>query len=130
MTPVTIEVSALAGNDTSPAREKRIMASGVVCFGGLLFRLTAPGREVLLQTPRLDVYCGGAEANVAVSLACFGHPVSMVSVVPDNALGRASIAELRKHGVRADSVQFGAGRMGLYFLAPGAVQRASEVLYD
>ena len=38
--------------------------SRVVCFGELLLRLGAPGNELLLQTPRLDVYVGGAEANV------------------------------------------------------------------
>ncbi len=106
------------------------MASSVTCFGELLLRLSAPGRELLLQTPRLEVHCGGAEANVAVSLACFGHTVSMVSVVPDNALGRASVAELRKHGVRTSGIRLASGRMGLYFLSTGAVQRASEVLYD
>jgi 2-dehydro-3-deoxygluconokinase len=107
-----------------------MVATSVTCFGELLLRLNAPGRELLLQTPRLEVHCGGAEANVAVSLACFGHGVSMVSVVPDNPLGRASVAELRKHGVRTDAVRFTSGRMGLYFLSTGAVQRASEVLYD
>ena len=45
----------------------------VVCFGELLLRLGAPGRELLLQSPRLDVHIGGAEANVGVSLAHFGH---------------------------------------------------------
>jgi 2-dehydro-3-deoxygluconokinase len=116
--------------DNERSKRSRIMATGVVCFGELLLRLGAPGRELLLQTPRLEVHCGGAEANVAVSLACFGHSASMVSVVPDNALGRASVGELRKHGVRTDAVRFGPGRMGLYFLSSGAVQRPSEVLYD
>ena len=37
----------------------------VVAFGELLLRLTAPQRELLLQTGRLDVRVGGAEANVA-----------------------------------------------------------------
>ena len=41
----------------------------VVCFGELLLRLGAPGRGTLLQTPSLEVHVGGAEANVAVSLA-------------------------------------------------------------
>ena len=45
----------------------------IVCFGELLLRLTAPGRELLLQTGRLDVHVGGAEANVAVGLARLGH---------------------------------------------------------
>ena len=38
----------------------------IVCFGELLLRLAAPGRERLLQSPALDVRIGGAEANVAV----------------------------------------------------------------
>lgn len=106
------------------------MTGRIVCFGELLLRLAAPGRELLLQSPRLDVHVGGAEANVAVSLARFGHDVAMVSVVPRNALGEAAVGELRRHGVDARAVASAAGRMGLYFLATGAVQRPSEVLYD
>jgi 2-dehydro-3-deoxygluconokinase len=102
----------------------------IVCFGELLLRLTAPGRELLLQTPRLDVVIGGAEANVAVGLASLGHATAMVSRVPDNALGEAAIGYLRRHGVDAAGVQTGPGRMGLYFLAAGAGLRASEIVYD
>jgi 2-dehydro-3-deoxygluconokinase len=102
----------------------------VVCFGELLLRLAAPGRERLLQTPRLEVCVGGAEANVAVSLARFGHRAAVVGTVADNALGRAAAAELRRQGVETGSLRFAPGRQGLYFLAPGAGQRAAEVLYD
>lgn len=102
----------------------------VVCFGELLLRLSAPGAQLLLQTPSLEVACGGAEANVAVSLARFGHEVRMVSALPDNPLGRGVRDELRRHGVDTNAVQFDAGRMGLYFLTPGAGVRAPEVIYD
>jgi 2-dehydro-3-deoxygluconokinase len=106
------------------------MDQRVVCFGEILLRLAAPGRERLLQSPRLEVCVGGAEANVAVSLARFGHRAAMVGTVADNALGRAAAAELRRHGVDTASLRVAPGRQGLYFLAPGAGQRASEVLYD
>lgn len=106
------------------------MKQRVVCFGELLLRLSAPGRERLLQSPRLDVHIGGAEANVAVSLACFGHTASMVSTVAANALGDAAVGELRRYGVDTRAVRPGEGRMGLYFLSHGALQRPSEVLYD
>lgn len=106
------------------------MPHRVVCFGELLLRLGAPGRQLLLQSPRFEAHVGGAEANVAVSLACFGHPARMVSVVPDNPLGAAAAGELRRHGVDTGAVEVGPGRMGLYFLATGAVHRPSEVLYD
>jgi 2-dehydro-3-deoxygluconokinase len=102
----------------------------VLCFGELLLRLTAPGRELLLQTPRLDVTVGGAEANVAVGLSCLGHQTAMVSRVPANALGEAPIGYLRRYGVDASAVATGEGRMGLYFLSPGAGLRASEIVYD
>jgi 2-dehydro-3-deoxygluconokinase len=106
------------------------MPARIVCLGELMLRLSAPGREMLLQSPRLVAQFGGAEANVAVSLAMLGHPVAMASVVPDNALGRAAIGELRRHGVDTSHVLTAPGRMGLYFLVTGAIHRSSEVLYD
>jgi 2-dehydro-3-deoxygluconokinase len=106
------------------------MSQRIVCFGELLLRLSAPGRGLLLQTPRLDVHIGGAEANVAVGLACLGHEAAMVSRVPANALGEAAAGYLRRYGVDASAVATGNGRMGLYFLAPGAGLRASDIVYD
>jgi 2-dehydro-3-deoxygluconokinase len=102
----------------------------IVCFGELLVRLSSSDGEQLLQSPSLQVHFGGAEANVAVSLARFGHAAAMVSIVPPNALGAAAVAELRRHGVDTSGVLTGPGRMGLYFLTPGAVSRPSAVLYD
>lgn len=106
------------------------MAGRIVCFGELLLRLTAPGRELLLQTPRLDVVVGGAEANVGIGLANLGHSVSMVSAVPDNALGRAAVQFVRSQGADTSGVQVRDGRMGLYFLTQGAGLRASDIVYD
>jgi len=102
----------------------------IVCFGEMLVRLSSSDGEQLLQSPSLHVHFGGAEANVAVSLARFGHAAALVSIVPPNALGAAAIAELRRHGVDTDGILTGPGRMGLYFLTPGAVSRPSAVLYD
>jgi 2-dehydro-3-deoxygluconokinase len=102
----------------------------IVCFGELLVRLSSADGEQLLQSPSLHVHFGGAEANVAVSLARFGYAAAMVSVVPPNALGAAAVAELRRHGVDTSGITTGPGRMGLYFLTPGAVSRPSTVLYD
>lgn len=106
------------------------MPGKVVCFGEVMLRLSAPGAEVLLQSSRLEARFGGAEANAAVSLARFGHPVRMVSFVPDNTLGRAAAAELRRHGLDVGGVRTAPGRLGLYFLTPAAGLRPAEVLYD
>jgi 2-dehydro-3-deoxygluconokinase len=110
---------------TGPGRPGR-----VVCFGELLLRLSAPGHELLFQSPALNAHFGGAEANVAASLAILGHASCMVSALPDNAVGRACAGELRRHGVDTCGLRFATGRMGLYFLAHGAMQRPAEVTYD
>jgi 2-dehydro-3-deoxygluconokinase len=102
----------------------------IVCFGEILLRLAAPPGRLLLQTPALDACTGGAEANVAVSLALLGHRAAMVSVLPDNPLGQAALDSLRAHGVDTSGIQLRPGRMGLYFIAPGAVVRPSEIIYD
>lgn len=102
----------------------------ILCFGEMLLRLTPPAGELLMQSPGLTVRPGGAETNVAVSLARFGAPAAIATVLPDNALGHAARGEARKHGVDTSRVRFLPGRMGLYFLTPGAVRRPSEVLYD
>ena len=104
--------------------------SQVVCFGELLLRLTAPDRELLLQSGRLNIHVGGAEANVAVGLACLGHRTAMVSRVPDNVLGKAAVGHLRRYGVDTSGVPTAPGRMGLYFAAQGAGARPSSIVYD
>ena len=102
----------------------------VVCFGEMLLRISAPGRDPLLRVPALEAHVGGAEANVAVSLACFGHATRMVTVLPDNPLGDACIGELRRHGVDTSAILRTTGRLGLYFLNPAAMLRPAQVIYD
>jgi 2-dehydro-3-deoxygluconokinase len=96
----------------------------------MLLRLSAPARQLPFQSPHLDAHFGGAEANVAASLAILGHRSHMVSALPNNAIGRAAAGELRRHGVDTGGIRFTEGRMGLYFLAPGAMQRPAEITYD
>lgn len=104
--------------------------SPFVCFGELLLRLAAPTGELLLQSPQLRTWLAGAEANVAISLARFRHAVRMVSVVPDQALGQYAVDMLRFHNVDTRAIRAIHGRMGLYFLTPGAVGRPAEIIYD
>ncbi len=101
-----------------------------LAFGEIMLRLSPPGRELLLQTARLDVWVAGAEANVVTQLARLGHDVGMATVVPNNDLGRAAITTLRGHGVDTSAVTLGGERMGLYFVTSGAGLRATEVIYD
>jgi len=106
------------------------MTGKFLAFGEIMLRLSPPGRELLMQSPRFDVWVAGAEANVATQLARLGHDVGFASRVPDNDLGRAAIDTLRGHGVDVRHIQTGGERMGLYFVTSGAGLRATEVVYD
>jgi 2-dehydro-3-deoxygluconokinase len=106
------------------------MSGKLVCFGEMLVRLSAPQGEMLLQTPQLAAHIGGAEANVAICVSRLGGNTAMATILPDNPLGHAARDELRRHGVDVSAVKFAPGRMGLYFLTPGAVLRPSEIVYD
>ena len=106
------------------------MAKRVVTFGEIMLRLKAPDHERLFQSPRLEATFGGAECNVAVSLAQFGLDAAFVSVLPANAVGDAAIAELRRFGVDTRQILRGGTRVGIYLLEAGAAQRPSRVIYD
>ena len=102
----------------------------VVSFGEIMLRLKSPGHERFFQSPVLEATFGGGEANVAVSLANYGIDARFVTVLPDNAVGDACLRELRGFGVDTSSIVRKPGRMGIYFLETGAVQRPSKVIYD
>ncbi|MFN3294244.1 MAG: sugar kinase [Gemmobacter sp.] len=102
----------------------------IVSFGEVLLRLAAPAGELLLQHMRLEPSFCGAEANVAVALAGFGHDARLVTVLPDNALGVAARHTLRGFGVTLAAEAVVGSRLGLFFLQPGAMSRPASVTYD
>jgi 2-dehydro-3-deoxygluconokinase len=106
------------------------MAKRIVTFGEIMLRLAPPGMERFLQTPQFVATFGGGEANVAVALATFGMPAAYVTVLPENPIADAAIAELRRFGVDTSLIVRGKGRLGIYYLEAGANQRPSKVVYD
>lgn len=102
----------------------------VVTLGEIMLRLSTPGFERFIQADSFDVNYGGGEANVAVSLANYGHDAAFVSKLPDNAIGDCAIGTLRKYNVNTDFIARGGDRVGIYFLETGASMRPSKVVYD
>jgi 2-dehydro-3-deoxygluconokinase len=102
----------------------------VVTFGEVMLRLKSPGLERLFQSPALEATFGGAEANVAVSLANYRLNPAFVTALPKNAIADSALAELRGLGVDTQFIKRQGDRMGIYFLEGGANQRASKVVYD
>jgi len=105
-------------------------APSVVTFGEVMLRLSPPDGTRLASARVLDATFGGGEANVAASLAGLGVPSRFVTRVPANDLGEGAIRFLRGYGVDTSGVTTEAGRLGVYYLEPGAAQRASRVVYD
>lgn len=102
----------------------------IVTMGEIMLRLSTPGFQRFIQSDSFDVVYGGGEANVAVSLANYGHDTYFVTKVPKNPIGDCAIAALRKHNVNCDYIAKGGERLGIYYLETGASMRASNVVYD
>ena len=101
-----------------------------VTLGEIMLRLSPPGDEPLFRSPTLRACFGGAEANVAVSLAHFGLESHYVTCLPDNPVGEAALRALQAEGVRTEHIQRGGRRLGVYFADLGAGQRPITVTYD
>lgn len=102
----------------------------IITLGEIMLRLSSPGNSRLAQSKQFDVCYGGGEANVAVSLAHYGHDAYYISKVPNNEIGDAALASLRAENVNVDFVARGGDRLGIYFLESGSSMRPSKVIYD
>ena len=95
-----------------------------------MLRLSPQDGTRLLQKPRFEASFGGAEANVAVSLANFGMDAAFVTKVPQNPIGQAALCELKKFGVDVEACAQGGERLGVYYMEKGAGPRPSLCVYD
>lgn len=102
----------------------------IVTFGELMLRLAPEGYLRFVQSDKLEATFGGAEANVAVSLANYGMDAAFVSKLPEHEIGQAAVNSLRKFGVDTSKIVRGGARVGIYYCEKGASQRPSKVIYD
>lgn len=99
-------------------------------MGEIMLRLSTSGNKRIIQSESFCANYGGGEANVAVSLANYGHDTYFVSRVPAHEVGSAAINSLRQFGVHTDYVARGGERLGIYYLETGVSMRPSKVIYD
>ena len=115
--------------DSKPST-KTNQAPKVITMGEIMLRLSPTGFNRFVQADALELIFGGAEANVAVSLANFGMQSSYITKLPAHEIGQAAVNSLRRYGVDVSGIVRGGKRIGIYFLEKGASQRASKVIYD
>ncbi|MCM1042676.1 MAG: sugar kinase [Corallococcus sp.] len=104
--------------------------SKVVTMGEIMLRLSTNGNSRFVQSNNFDVVYGGGEANVAVSLANYGHDTYFVTKLPKHEIGQCAVNSLRQLGVNTSYIARGGERVGIYFLETGASMRPSKVIYD
>lgn len=105
----------------------------IVTFGEIMGRLAPAGFQRFRQAlpGPMDLTFGGAEANVAASVALLGGSARFVTALPRHAIADACVGTLASLGVDTRFIERTAeGRLGLYFLETGANQRPSNVIYD
>ena len=105
----------------------------VVTFGEVMLRMMPPGWMRLSQSlpGSMDITFGGAEVNVAVSIARQGGSAAYCTALPDNPLTDAFVVQMKSIGVVTDFVlRSKEGRFGIYFVENGANQRGGTVTYD
>ena len=101
-----------------------------VTFGELMLRLAPENYLRFLQAEKYQATFGGAEANVAVSLANYGIHAQFVTKLPTHEIGQSVVNSLRKFGVDTSKIVRGGERVGIYYCEKGASQRPSKVIYD
>lgn len=102
----------------------------IITLGEIMLRLSPNGNDRFIQSESFRIIPGGGEANVAVSMANYGHDAYFVSKLPKHEIGQIAVNALRRYGVDTRFVARGGDRVGLYYAETGASMRPSKVIYD
>ena len=115
---------------TRPEDIPKTQVPKIVTIGEMMIRLSPPAGVRLRHAKDFLVHFGGAEANVAVSLAQFGMHSCYVSAFPGNDLGDSAVGALKRYGVDTQFIARKGKRLGIYYLERGHGARPSKVIYD
>lgn len=102
----------------------------IVTLGEIMLRLSPEANDRFIQADHFRIIPGGGEANVAVSVANYGHDAYFVSKLPKHEIGQIAVNALRRYGVHTEFIARGGDRVGLYYAETGASMRPSKVIYD
>lgn len=105
------------------------MPKVIAAFGEVMMRLQVPGYASLAQESHLNYSFSGTGVNIASALSRLGHTGYLISTLPDNPLGEAALAYLRKLGIHIGLVSRAGKYIGMYFLENGFGVRPGRVTY-
>ena len=102
----------------------------IISFGEIMMRFTTPMYTMLEQTNQLSFSFVGTGVNLLSGLYRLGHETAIVTSVPDNQIGRAALAEIRKLGISDKYIEQKGNHIGSYFVELGFGNRPSIVTYQ
>lgn len=94
-----------------------------------MLRMMPPDYKTLTQVDTLEFLFTGTGVNILSSLYQMGNETYLTTCLPDNRVGKAASAHMRKLGIHDDFITYNGHHMGIYFLEKGIGNRASCVTY-
>lgn len=106
------------------------MNKKIVGFGEIMMRLSPANHRLIKDSELYNVYYGGSETNVLITLSSLGCKSDYVSVIPENSIGEGAIRHLTKNKVNISNVVRKGSQLGIYFVEEGFGERPSNVIYN
>lgn len=101
----------------------------ILAIGEVMMRLTPPSHKMIEQATTLDLSFSGTGLNILSGLSRNQVNTSILTGLPDNAVGLAAASFIRKLGVSDEWIHFSGNHIGTYFLEQGYGSRPSQVTY-
>lgn len=101
----------------------------ILCFGELLLHFAPDSDGNWLNDQSLKIFIGGAEYNVASSLAQWKNSVKLLSALPENFIGNQLESQLKNKGIEM-LAEKNNGRIGTFYLSSDGDMQNASVVYD
>lgn len=101
----------------------------ILAFGEVMMRMMPSDYKTLTQVNELEFLFTGTGVNILSGLYHMGDDTYLLTKLPDNPIGKAASANMRKLGIHDDYLVYGGHHIGIYFLEKGIGNRASQVTY-
>ncbi|MFC6177279.1 sugar kinase [Companilactobacillus huachuanensis] len=102
----------------------------ILAFGEVMLRFTVAEKMMLEQSDQLTMSTVGTGVNLLSSLAHFGYKTSLMTVLPDNPIGKKAAADIRKLGISDHNIIYKGKNLGSFFVELGQGARPQRVTYQ
>lgn len=101
----------------------------IVAFGEVMMRMMVPDHKLLTQSDTLEYLFTGTGVNILSGLSLMQEDCYLCTVLPDNRVGYAAAAAIRKTGIHDQFISYQGDHIGIYILEKGYGARPDKVTY-